>query len=139
MTIGASAGRLVLLEFLFDGCHLWIRGFLTVFVAGGANRYRNIRSQTAQRAGARDIDVAGCAFQHMLAFAALMTELCRNALRPVCGRESSRQFVTSDAIVTRRLLALPVTSEASVVSGGLSFESSGRRHKGIHPAGRRWG
>lgn len=139
MTIRASACLPVLLKLLFDSCHLWIRRFLIILVARGANGNGYVGSESAHRAGPRDVDVACRAFQHMLAFAALMTELCRDAFWPIYRHESSRKFVTAGAIITRWLLALPMTFETSVVSGGLSFESSRRRGKGIHQSCRRRG
>ena len=48
-------------------------------MARGAGIDRHVGRQAAQRAGARDIDVASRTFQDVLAFAAFVRELCGDA------------------------------------------------------------
>ncbi len=74
VTVGAGAGLLVLLELFFDRYRFWIGRLLAVSVASRARRDRHVRSQSTQRVGPRNVDVAGGAFQRVLAFAAFVTE-----------------------------------------------------------------
>ena len=74
MTIRAAARLLELLELFFDSRDLRIGRLLVVLVTGDACGDRHIRSQTAERAGSGDVDMAGRAFTHMFTLAALVTE-----------------------------------------------------------------
>ena len=76
VAIGARTGFLVLLEFLFNRHDLWIRRLLVVFMARHACRNRDVRRQSAQCAGARNVYVAGRAFHYVLAFSTFVIELC---------------------------------------------------------------
>ena len=75
-----TIGRLLkLLQLSFDGYGFWISRALAFTMARRAGVDRHIGRQAAQRAGARDIDVASRTFQNVLAFAAFVRELCGDA------------------------------------------------------------
>src|SRR6266576_704735 len=94
----------------------------------------HIRSQTQQRAGPRDVDMTGSTFHHMLAFAAFMTEHCRNTFwRRLCD-EGYGEFVTTIAIIAGGFLILPVAIEARVVTVRHRLECSDRWFKDIRRA-----
>ena len=76
VTVATGAGLLVLLELFFDRYRLWISRLSAVFVASRTRRDGHVRSQSPQRVGPRNVDVASSAFQHMLAFAAFVAEPC---------------------------------------------------------------
>ena len=74
VAIGTIARLLKLLELLLNGCNLRIGRLLVVLMTGDACSDRDIRSQTAKRAGSGDVDMAGRAFTHVFTLAALVTE-----------------------------------------------------------------
>src|ERR1041385_2009691 len=89
MTIRALAGLLVLHELFFDRHSLRIRDLLVVLMTARARRDGHVRRQSAQRRGARNVDVAGRAFQDVRTLAALVRVLGRDALRR-CERRKCR-------------------------------------------------
>lgn len=137
VTIRAAAGLLVLLKLFFDRSDLWIRSFLVVLVTSSANRNRHIWSQSAQRARPRDVDMARRAFHHVLALAAIMTELCRHALWPIHWHKGDGRFMASGTILADWLLTFPMTIETLIMGVRVSLESTRRRHEAIRPAQRR--
>lgn len=58
----------------------------------------------------------------MLAFAAFVTELCRDALRRRGGYECVGRFMTTGAIIARRFLVSPVTVKTGVVTMRRGFK-----------------
>src|SRR5688572_21080778 len=83
VAIGAIARLLKLLQFSFDSHGFWISRALAVAMARRASVDGDVGRQAAQSACARYVDVASRAFQDVLAFAAFVRELCRNAFRRV--------------------------------------------------------
>lgn len=115
VAIGAIARFLKLLQFSFDSHGFWISCELAIAMTRRAGVDWHIGRQTAQRAGARDVDVASRAFQDVLALAAFVRELCRDPFRRTGSDKCFRRFVTTRAIRAQRLLRFPVTFETSVV------------------------
>ena len=74
VAIRTTACLLKLLELFLDRDEFWVGRFFVVLVTSCAGGDRNIRRQSAQSAGASNVDVAGRAFHHVLASAALVTE-----------------------------------------------------------------
>src|SRR5438067_3540131 len=79
MTIRALASLLVLGELFFDRHGLRIRRLLAVLMTARARGDGHVRRQSTQRRSARDVDVASRALHHVLALAAFMRELRRDA------------------------------------------------------------
>lgn len=76
VAIAAVAALLKLLEFAFDRDDILIRTKLFALVVTRSARIDgHIRRQSAKRTRARDVDVAGRAFQHVLAFATFVRKL----------------------------------------------------------------
>ena len=75
VAISTLAGFLELLKFGFDSYSFRIRRLLAFSMTRRAGIDRNIRRQSAHRCRARDVDVAGRAFHHVLALAAFVIEL----------------------------------------------------------------
>jgi len=115
VTVSALAGFLILYKFVFDRHGLWISDFLAVLVAvrAGGNWY--VGRQSAQRTRARNVDVARCAFIYVCALAALVRELCRDALRSQHSDERRRCFVAAATVITGRLQIFPMTIKACIV------------------------
>ena len=82
MTIRALAGLLVLHELFFDRHSLRIGDLLVVLMTARARRDGHVRRQSAQRRGARNVDVAGRAFHDVFALAAFVSELGRSSIAP---------------------------------------------------------
>ena len=122
VAIGAIARLLKLLQFSFDSHGFWISRALAVAVACRAGIYRYVGRQAAQRACARDVDVASRAFQDVLAFAAFMRELCRDTFHRERRNKRLRRFVTAGAIRADWLLRFPMTFETSVVRARHTLE-----------------
>lgn len=76
VTIGAAVGLLKLHELFFDSRNFRIGRLLVVLMTSSARSDRNVGSQSTQRPGPRNIDVAGRAFHHVFTFAAFVTEHC---------------------------------------------------------------
>ena len=87
VAIGAIACLLKLRQLSFDRYSGLIRGLLAVAMTRCAGVYWHVGRQSAQRAGARNVDVASRAFQDVLAFAAFMRELCRDAFHREGGNK----------------------------------------------------
>ena len=136
VAIRTTTRLLKLLELFFDRRDFLIGRLFVVLVTSNTRSDRNIRSQTAQSAGASNVDVAGRAFHDMLPFAALVTEprgLTRR--QPQCHERSGRLMATR-AVVAGWSLILPMAVEARVMTAGQGFERSNRRFENI---GRAWG
>ena len=136
VAIRTTTRLLKLLELFFDRRDFLIGRLFVVLVTSNTRSDRNIRSQTAQSAGASNVDVAGRAFHDVLAFAALVTEprgLTRR--QPHCHERSGRLMATR-AVVAGWSLILPMAVEARVMTAGQGFERSYRRFENI---GRAWG
>ena len=76
VAIGAISRLLKLLQLSFDRHGFWISRALAVAMACGAGIYRHVGRQAAQRACARDVDVASRAFIDVRPLAAFVRELC---------------------------------------------------------------
>ena len=136
MAISAALRLFKLCQFFFNRNDLRISRLLVVLVTGNACGDWNIGSQSAQSAGASNVDMAGRAFHDVLTFAALVTEprvLTRR--QPHCHERSGRLMATR-AVVAGWFLILPMAVEARVMTAGQGFESSNRRFENI---GRAWG
>ncbi len=116
VTVGALAGFLVLCKFVFDRHGLWISDFLAVFVAVRAGGDWYVGRQSAQSAGARNVDVARCAFIYVCALAALMRELCRDTFWSQYCDERRRRLVAAAAVFAGRFQILPMTVKACIVT-----------------------
>src|SRR5229473_7238602 len=116
VAIGAVRGLLVLFKLFFDRRDFWICRLLVVLMTSDARGDWNIGSKTAQRASARNVDVTGCAFHHMLALAAFVTEHCGNTFGRYLCHEGCGGFVTTAAVVAGGLLIFPMTVEARVMT-----------------------
>ena len=116
VAIRAAAHFLELPKLFFNRSDLRISSFLTVLVARRAGRDRHVGREPAQRRRPGDIDVTCRALHHVFALAAFVSEVCRNTFRRKLRHESSCRFVASGTVATGRLLALPMTVEARVVS-----------------------
>jgi hypothetical protein len=116
VAIGALACFFELIEFGFDRYRFWISRLLTVAMTRRTRIYRHIRGQATRRAGARDVDVTGRAFGDVLTFAAFVSKLRGNALSAEFGDERCRWFMTTRAVVCRRLLIFPMTVEARIMT-----------------------
>lgn len=115
MAIGAIPRLPKLLQLSFDSHGFWVSRAFAVAMACRAGIYRDVGRQAAQRAGARDVDVASRAFQDVFAFAAFVRELCRDAFRREGCNKRLRRFVTSGAVRADRFLRFPMAFETSVV------------------------
>ena len=74
VTVRTFTGPLVLRELFFDRDRFRVRRLLVVFVASRARGYGYVGSQPAQRRRARNVDVTGRAFHHVLTLTAFVTE-----------------------------------------------------------------
>lgn len=127
VAIGAIARLLKLLQLSFDRHRFRISRSLAVAMACRAGIYRYVRRQAAQRACARDVDVASRAFQDVLAFAAFVRELCRDAFhREGCNKRLGG-FMTAGAIRADWWLRFPMAFETSVVRPRHRLERMKRR------------
>lgn len=95
MAISTVAGFLKLLQLSFDGHRLWIGRALAVAMTRRAGVDGNVRGQSAQGGGARNVDMASRAFQDVLAFAAFVRELRGNPFRRVHRDERLDWLVTT--------------------------------------------
>ncbi len=136
MAIGATACLLILLKLFLDSYDLRIRRLLVVFVTSSAGRNRHVRRQSSYRAGARDVDVASRALQHVFALAAFVTELCRESFARINRCECGGRLVATGAVIIRGFLILPMTIEAGIVSVWRCLESAGPR---LENFGAAWG
>ena len=115
VAIRAVACLLELRQLVFDRSDLRVRSLLVVLVAGRARSYRNVGRQPAERARPGDVDVTGRALLHMIFFATFVTEHRGLARRQIDASERRSRLMATAAVVTRRLLILPVTVEAGVM------------------------
>src|SRR2546423_14910126 len=115
VTVSTFAGLLVLVELFFNRHGLWISRLLVVFVAISARGDWHVGREPTQGCGARDVDVAGRAFHHVLAFAAFVRELGRTPFGRERRDESRRRFMTAGTIILRWLFRFPMTSKASLM------------------------
>ena len=122
VTIRAVAGCLELLQLSFNRYRFWICRLLAVPMTRRAGVNGNIRRQATQRIRACDVDVAGSAFRHVFAFAALMGEFGRDSFRRIHRDKLFRQLVTATTVAAQRFLKLPVTIKASVVTARQRLE-----------------
>ncbi len=127
VAIGAIARLLKLLQLSFDSHGFWISRAFAVAMACRAGIYRHVGRQTAQRACARDVDVASRAFQDVLAFAAFVRELCRDAFHREGCNKRLRRFMTAGAIGADWLLRFPMAFETRVVRARHRLERMKRR------------
>lgn len=128
VAIRAAARLLELRQFVFDRSDLRVRSLLVVLVAGRARSYRNVGRQPAERARPGDVDVTGRALLHMIVFATFVTERRGRSFRRIDRGETGDRLMATAAVVTRRLLILPVTVETGVMRMRHGFEVSiGRR------------
>ena len=118
VAISTLASLLELIEFSFDRHRFGISRFLTIAMTRGTGVDRNVRRQTARRTRTGDVDVTGRALGNVLALAAFVRKLCRDALLSWFGNKSRRRFVTARAIIGNRLLIFPVTVETRIVAAG---------------------
>jgi len=127
VTIGAIARLLKLLQFSFDSNGFGVSSALAVAMACRARIDRHVRRQAAQRACARNVDVASRAFQDVFAFAAFVRELCRDAFyRKGCHKRLGR-FVAPGAVRADRFLRFPMAFETRVVRPRHRLERMKRR------------
>ena len=94
-----------------------------LIVTLGTRSNRNIRFETAERCGFRDVDMALRTFPDMLL--RLVIELRRDARWLSQQVRIHREFVAAIAIRSNRLLRLPVTVETRSVIRWRSFERCG--------------
>ena len=116
VAIDASIRGLILREFFFNRDDLGVSRFLIVFVTSRTRRDGDVGRQTAHARGTRDVDMTRGAFHHVLALAAFVTELRRNALRHRQRHKRIRSFVTTGAVVIDGLLIFPVASKTSIMA-----------------------
>lgn len=115
VAIGAIPRLLKLLQLSFDRHGFWISRALAVAMARRTGVYGDVGRQAAQRACARDVDVASRAFEDVLAFASFVRELCGDAFRAIgCDKRRGR-FMTAGAIRAHGRLRFPMTFETRVV------------------------
>ena len=126
VAIAASIRLFILREFFFNRDHLGVGRLLIVFVTGRARRDGHIRSQAAHGRRTRNVDVTRRAFQHMLALAALVTELCGNAFRRQQRHKRTRGLVTTGTVAIDGFLIFPVASEARIVAARRRLEELAR-------------
>ena len=138
VAINAIALGLKLHQLFFDCRDLWISNSLIVLVTSSADSDRHIRGHSHQRAATSDVDVTGSAFLHVLSFAAFVTKFGGDSFRPDTRNKSLRWFMTAAAVVARRLLILPVTVEAQVMTVRHPLESKTRWFESIGRAVRRY-
>ena len=98
----------------------------TIFVMTlGARRDRNVRFQTSERRGFRDVDMASRTLRDVLLplTTSFVNELRRDSLRRIGYHvRSCRELVTSVAVRGHRLLRFPVTVETRCVITRNGFE-----------------
>ena len=127
VTIGAISCLLELRQLSFNSYGVFISRLFAVAMAGRAGIYRHVGRQAAQRACARDVDVASRAFIYVRTLATFVRELCRKSFhREGCNRRL-RGFVTSGAVRADRLLRFPMTCETRIVRPRHRLERMKRR------------
>lgn len=124
VAIYAAIGLLVMLKLFFDGRDLRISRLLIVLVTSSARSDRDVGRQSTQSACARNVDMAGRALHNVFAFATFMTEHLGRAFRCEHRHERSGRLVATGAVVAGRLLTLPMTVEAGVMSVRDGLEKS---------------
>ena len=122
VTVHTAIRLLVLLKLFFDGCDFRISRLLIVLVTSRARSNWDVGRQSAQRAGARNVDMAGRALHDVFAFATFMAEHHRYALRLELRYERSGGLVTTGTVVASWLLILPMAVETRVMRVGRSLE-----------------
>ena len=122
MAVSAVSSLLELLELCFDRHGLWVSGPFAVAMTTCTSINRNIGSQSAECAGARDVDVASGTFHHVLALTSLVREFDRNTFRRGHRNERRGGRVTAGAIIGRRFLSFPMTRKTGVMSMRPGFE-----------------
>lgn len=127
MAIGAFARLPELLQLSFDRHRLRVGRLLALAMTRRASVDWHVRRQPAQSARARDVDVARRALGNVLALAAFVCKLCRNAFRLSHGDKRGRGLVATRAVILRRLLVRPVTIETRIMRARHRLERVQRR------------
>ena len=136
VAIRAAISLLKLRQFLFNRNDFRIGRLLVVLMTSSARSDGNIGSQPPERAHARNIDMTGRAFHHMLALAAFVTEFRGLTHRQTEGHEQSGRPMAAGAVIADGFLIFPMAVEARVVTLRHGFERPDRWFKNI---GRAWG